>query len=169
MTRANARSPPGCRPCPIVVSNPRNRSVTDHLPGAGQPPGIAPTGPLFYTVPGTRANSLTQAAEVFTSGSSHARGRAARRVAADDTRRARRGNGTNKKGPPRSNRLRACSLPHVGMRVDREGFVSAIARCSAKKNCAVQKQWLAGRGRADESMHPPRPPKEKARTGRAFS
>ncbi|WP_394538301.1 hypothetical protein PRJ39_21230 [Lysobacter enzymogenes] len=43
----------------------------------------------------------------------------------------------NKKARSRMNRLRACSLPHVGMRADREGSVSGFARCTAKQNLPV--------------------------------
>jgi hypothetical protein len=38
-----------------------------------------------------------------------------------------------RKSPPRTDRLRACSLPHVGMRVHREGIVIPRARCNAQK------------------------------------
>lgn len=43
----------------------------------------------------------------------------------------------NKKARSRMNRLRACSLPHVGMRADREGSVIGFARCTAKQNLPV--------------------------------
>ena len=65
MTRANARTPPGGRPCPIVCLQ-TPRTCSRGPAGWRSPSGVAPDGPFFYTLTAARANSLTCAAEAFT-------------------------------------------------------------------------------------------------------
>ena len=65
------------------------------------------------------------------------------------------------KSPPRTNRLRACSLPHVGMRADREGIVIGL--------CTLHCKTDTGRFRKAVSRQAatPSPDLERAKTAGA--